>query len=1073
MNEPRLDYFYRFRQGLLDYLKRDLLGPLDSDSEELIEDPPITRYMVGILYPPELPSGGDGGSNEAAAEDDQELAGPATGSGSDGSGEWDEPVNRSRVRYPSSMGMSFAVDGALVDSLTVLICTASYAPYDGASSEAGLTAQLGDSEEEPSCLEMAEVWKRSPVRPEPISLSVRDVCRNGRKTIHPGLDLYFRVRRPDAAGVQAVTLMLVNTQQAPSGELRDAYSWFQPVIQVTTPTSSAAAFVAREGSSGSFSDTDLESYRLIYRDSMPIAVGHGCSVEWERAPDQPARAVRVSTSMIPTHDLRLSDSNPDIDVEGLGMKRLAEAKRSKVLSHLHDFTSAYEDWIDGQTEGATHLPESISGTAERHLGLCRESVKRIRGGLDLLERDSDAWEAFRVANRSMLMQRARSDWIRRGAEGIGPDLDGPHVWRPFQMAFMLQCLAGIADRNSPERAVADLLWFPTGGGKTEAYLGLIAFTIALRRLRDPDHGHGVTVLMRYTLRLLTTQQFERAALLILSLEAIRREETERLGNRPIEIGLWVGDKATPNTRQKTRSQLTKLRQGREPEESNPLQIRECPWCGTELTPRDLYLAKAEPRLVCKCGDPACFFSDELPVRIIDEDIYDRHPALIIATSDKFASLPWLDSCSSLFNLDLYGVSPPELIVQDELHLISGPLGTLAGLYETAIDELCKKDGRRPKIVASTATIRSADEQTAALFDRAVRQFPPPALDARDSYFAKEAPASEKGTRLYAGVMTAASQTTLLIRVYAALLQAAQELPGSDRVRDPYWTLVGYFNSLRVLGGARMQVQDDVTDRLRLLAGRSSTQSRSIEDRIELTSRESSGAIPERLRQMSVALPGQALDVILATNMISVGVDVERLGLMAVMGQPQSTAEYIQASSRVGRRYPGLVVTMFNSAKSRDRSHYESFVGFHGSLYTQVESSSVTPFSAQARRRALHAVFVALARHTVPGLQANDSARKVGRFTEELDRIQKTVLKRAERVDSEEVPYVELELRELRELWLAKAADHPDLVYSDIGNPERALLTDASLEDETADYRTLPTLWSLRDVDRSSNLYVEV
>jgi hypothetical protein len=204
-------------------------------------------------------------------------------------------------------------------------------------------------------------------------------------------------------------------------------------------------------------------------------------------------------------------------------------------------------------------------------------------------------------------------------------------------------------------------------------------------------------------------------------------------------------------------------------------------------------------------------------------------------------------------------------------------------------------------------------------------------------------------------------------------------------------------------------------------------------------------------------------------MISVGVDINRLGLMVVMGQPQSTSEYIQATSRVGRRYPGLVVVLLNAAKSRDRSHYESFRDYHSALYRQVESSSVTPFSARARSRGLHAIVIALARLTVPQLRGNDGARNIAACRHQLEPIKAAILDRVRHVDDREVDHVSDEIEDIINEWIARAAEEPDLVYANQYHPDKALLGDAGLAGE--DFQsTFPTLWSLRDVDLSSNLY---
>jgi hypothetical protein len=443
--------------------------------------------------------------------------------------------------------------------------------------------------------------------------------------------------------------------------------------------------------------------------------------------------------------------------------------------------------------------------------------------------------------------------------------------------------------------------------------------------------------------------------------------------------------------------------------------------------------------------------------------------------DKFASLPWQEQIGELFNRQVGprpAQLPPELIIQDELHLISGPLGTLVGLYETAVDLLCTVDGIRPKIIASTATIRRSGDQAKALFNRDLRQFPPPGLDAGNSYFAVEAPRDKKGTRLYAGLMApGTSHTTLLVRTYAALLHAANT-PAPDPDKDPFWTLVGYFNSLRVLGGARMQVQDDVDDRLGLLADSPDTK-RNIEEVIELTSRAPSSEIPGYLQRMEVPLgrTGQTpLDVILATNMMSVGVDIDRLGLMVVMGQPQATAEYIQATSRVGRGVPGLVVVLFNAARSRDRSHYEAFLAYHSALYRAVEATSVTPFSARARDRGLHAVLIGLVRLLYSEFRTNGGAGRIRTNQNEVHTITDLIVQRVREITGpEEAQNTAEDLEQLIADWTRQVPEEGTLLYNNKRDRALSLLIEA--DDRPRAGRGLPTMRSLRDVDKEAGLYV--
>jgi hypothetical protein len=1025
----RLDPYYEFRAEMLERLSRDLVGPGDPD--ETISDFPLEQYICGILYPRS--------EDRFDPAQDHDVV-----EGEDEATYADPPVALANEKYPCSAGMTFAVDLSKAKEITVTASAALYVPEE---------------------TEEGTRWKRCPLTIEPVSLRVDEPTPDRRLSLAEGLELFARIRPADEAGAVAVTLALVNTRTAKPGK-RDGDAFFQPSL-VAEAVDGVPAFVERNvGRPIQIDDADLRSYRLLYRDARTFAAGHGCSVDWHA--EAGARfAVRVQTTFVPGHALRLADSNPDIRSDVLSFRRLAEAPKEELIRELHELFDRYGSWIAESQSSVPHLPPDLREIAMEHLDLCGATLDRIRDGILVLD-DPVAWDAFRLANRAMWNQRARADWLRKGKPTVEPDMNGSYLWRPFQLGFILQCLRGIVDPGHRDREIADLLWFPTGGGKTEAYLGLIAFTVFLRRLRNKS-GDGVTVLMRYTLRLLTIQQFDRAALLIACCEQIRLDDT-RLGSTPISVALWVGKGGSPNTLAEARTAIDRLRNDLSVEEANPVQLHVCPWCGARLGPFQYEIATDSPKMRVRCRDESCAFRHGLPVLLVDEDIYRYRPTLIIATADKFATIPWRPETAALFNLGSES-PPPELIVQDELHLISGPLGTLAGLYETAIDFLCSTNGQPPKVVASTATIRRAEHQTKGLFMRRMRQFPPPALDAANSWFAAEAPPEEKGTRLYVGLMApGTSPATLMIRTYASLLQSAYEVGGGDEIRDPYWTLVGYFNSLRVLGGARMQVQDDVTDRLQLIAANGDSRPLDPDSRIELTSRESSGEIPRHLKRMELTCPDEnALDVILATNMISVGVDIDRLGLMVVMGQPQSTSEYIQSTSRVGRVYPGLVVTLLNAARSRDRSHYEAFKSYHSAIYRQVESTSVTPFSPRARDRGLHAVLIALARLTIPGLADNGAAHAVSNYENELNVLVDKILERVEAVDPQAVGASAAELERILERWRTRASTVADLRFN-VRDVDKTLLVAAADEAE-AQANTMPTLWSLRDVDQESNLFL--
>jgi hypothetical protein len=400
-----------------------------------------------------------------------------------------------------------------------------------------------------------------------------------------------------------------------------------------------------------------------------------------------------------------------------------------------------------------------------------------------------------------------------------------------------------------------------------------------------------------------------------------------------------------------------------------------------------------------CINRDCSFSrgKSLPILAVDEPIYRRLPCFLIATVDKFAAMPWTGEVGGFFGRvqrhdrqGFYGPSeplaghplpddrlpPPDLVIQDELHLISGPLGTMVGLYETALDELSSVEVNgtkvRPKIVASTATVRRAESQIRALFNhRMIDIFPPPGPDNRNSFFAQTLTPAQSNARLYVGIAAQGrSPKVVMLRVYLALLATAQKWyaklgkkPDPTNPGDPYMTLLGYFNSLRELGGARRLIEDEVRNRLAGYATRNRVgeteglfENRQIDyEPVELTSRVSTSQVSEAKRRLAQPFSDEdSADVAIATNMISVGLDITRLGLMVVFGQPKTSAEYIQATSRVGRdhEHPGLVVTILNIHKPRDRSHYERFAAYHESFYRCVEATSVTPFSPRALDRGL-------------------------------------------------------------------------------------------------------------------------
>lgn len=1068
-------------------VRDDLLGPAGGP-HELIKDMSVRdRYLVGKLTP-RRPDDGEtvvvepaAGADEIRDIEDERRASShepgaefASTSGrvepeDDALDEIDTTNNQSLV--PSSMGLTFCVAPG-VPSLAVEVRWGRYERVPNDEHDVVKTRKnrtTGKDEET-----KVKVWRRVPCGGV-VPLLLKD---GSIKPAAPDRDqLEVRLQgtvRTNEQGERLVTLFLVNGQFEPDDN-KDRAWLFQPEIAVTALKGAADESIFRRRPSNEIvvDDPERDRLALIYRDRQEFAVGHGVSVHADAAPEDSAKAWRVRTEIIPRYEVAVTETpgiEPGdrpamrrmIDQGWLDMGRLAEMEPQELRESLSCLLDDYAVWI---AEQRARLKSEIKGfdvPGRDVIARCEETLRRLREGMSTLFSDDAALTAFRFANRSMALQRVRSLYAlerRRGkAVDLGPlDIPRNKSWRPFQLAFLLLSVPSLADPTHPDRtkpvdAFADLLWFPTGGGKTEAYLGVAAFAMAMRRLKNDlgglDASRGLAVIMRYTLRLLTLQQFQRAAVLLCAMEFIRRADEKTWGKVPFTLGLWVGNRVTPGRTEDAHQAIEAFRNGDRNRAgiSSPAQLTSCPWCGSEISAgRDIEVDRVLGRTIIHCGDKlgTCEFSRAgssgrahpgLPVMVVDEEIYHRPPTMMIATVDKFAMMAWRPEVRTLFGrvdeeCERHGLlwpghdcgtghrargahpavkvkvvrslRPPDLIIQDEFHLISGPLGTMVGLYESAVDELSTwtagETKVRPKVVASTATVRRAADQVRNVFMRRISVFPPSGLDVEDNFFSVQRPIEAKPGRRYMGICApGSSRPAVLIRTYTAFLTAAQAL--FDRfgpVADPYMTLVGYFNSLRELGGMKRLAEDDVQTRsFRVsmsLVDRPGLTQRRVDDVRELTSRVSSQDIPRYLDQLEVPFDGtydpqagkwiekrvpgdpRPIDVVLATNMLSVGVDVNRLGVMVVNGQPKGTAEYIQATSRVGRTPPGLVATVLTWARPRDLSHYETFEHYHATFYQHVEAQSVTPFSPRALDRGLTGAMLSIIRNTYDPFAPNTGA----------------------------------------------------------------------------------------------------
>ena len=1004
------------RDSLYEAVFEEFVGPSDPSSEEILRwVSPKEAYSAGILYPM-------GSEFEEFEEDDDCDPRPATDDDA-GPGianvtrtskltsltDEDEPIALSNAEHQSAISVSIAVGQN--EELTLKI----YAGWYEKATE-------GD----------AVIYKRHPIveeigpRAPPSPIAPKKEIQVGDTQLE--VILVYRYSADQGAEVITVALRNKRTSSDPhKSSYKDCY--FQVQIRVECE-SGFQPIPSWSGDPNLLSEED-RSKRLIYRNVKNYAIGHGCAADWEKG---------ILPRWISTEIMPIAETHPaETRIDELGSGSLdmfafsSEDNWQETAAGLGALCDLYATWIDGISKKAAALEESYKSAAAENISKCRECLERMRRGLSILSSDSVARKSFCMANEAMLNQHLHYSVVSNEATEIrepGPEI---RMWRPFQIAFILMNIESMVSPGSDDRKKLDLIWFPTGGGKTEAYLGLSAFALILERLNGEENA-GTSVIMRYTLRLLTAQQFDRAASLICALEHMRSENPALLGEKRFSIGLWAGGAASPNTWEQALYVREELRRGGDVKEGG-IPVTCCPWCGTKMGVKaEGYESDRRGKtktIAFVCPNKRCEFSSKknpLPLKVVDEDIYAEPPSLLLGTVDKFAMIPFRPESYAIFGLDDHGrrVSSPKLIIQDELHLISGPLGSMVAHYETLISELCKNEsdgeGVLPKVVASTATVSRAKDQCHELFacrKDDVIQFPPSGIDYDDSFFSKEN--KDADGRRYVGLyIPNLSYATASIRLYTQLLwtPATWELE-DDSERDPYWTVIGYYGTTRELGQAATWADSDIKERLfqkyRSCDGKIS---RYLNRFVELTGRIDATEVREGLEGLKVGYPSkQAIDLCLATNMISVGLDVPRLGVMVVAGQPKETSEYIQASSRIGRgTAKGMVFVMYGTQRPRDRSHYESFKNYHESFYQHVEPSSITAFCPQVRDRAMAGTVIGMYRSSQNADRGYDHPDN-----DVLEDIKQKIASRIGAVDPAEVDSACEQIDELAEHW--NAYDH--------------------------------------------------
>lgn len=1026
------------REDLIKELEIYLIGPKSENEVLGRQVRPMQKYLTGKLVP-------FGSATDVVNERDNAIETHVQVNEE----EINEQLTIKKIFRPSTMGFSFKLK-----ELTTVEIKASWAVYD---------------KEEHKRIPQTESWIID------FSNKSNSTLRNNNSSTYGGVRYTITHRN----NLYHVNIFLMNTLKRENQYPEQSEVMFQCKLQVQIPTTYVAKFISK-------ADQFNIQNELLYRDKEELAIGHGVGVDWKID----GNITTIYSTWMPRYELP-NVEHCKIGNQSFKMKDLSEYPVDVLKEKLDVIPATYKMWLAHETKIVNELPDYLKSEAEQNISKVKSIIKRLEEGISLVTESNNSlcYLAFQFANRAMLLQRAQSgvaQTYRTTGERIKPTLDGE--WRLFQLIFLLMNIAGASDEQHEDREIVDLIWFPTGGGKTEAYLGVAAYVMAYRRLLAPnqvDKYAGVTVFMRYTLRLLTTQQFQRAAALICASEILRRHNTKLFGEEPFSIGLWIGQDSSPNKLEDAIEKLEELRNGKEVKNGNPIQLMNCPWCGSELGAYE-YVVTEESQKIC-CSNKDCVFKHGIPVYTIDEVIYKKLPTLLIGTVDKIAQLPWKNNMHELFgNKNVYNrklgfeysestprgysrinrLKPPELIIQDELHLISGPLGSLTGLYEVAIDLLTRYNGKPAKVIASTATISGADEQIRALYGRNMQQFPLAVQKANDNFVSKEVPTIEKPGRYYVGICApGVSNKIQAIQTYSAYATITRT---EDKFKvDPYYTMLGYFNTVKELASMNTTFKDEMNTRLNMLDPTVKFNHDLIVE--ELTSRKKAQEIPQLLMQMEKTMyETGVLDAVLATNMISVGVDVDRLGTMFVQGQPKTTSEYIQATSRVGRKYPGIVFILLNSMRSRDLSHFERFKVYHQALYRHVETMSVTPFAKGALYKGLTGTFIGFIRQTIMEINAEQSPKKIVQLQNEVDT---ATVKFLERVQNAYGATIENEVKDLLEWWreLALKYSEDKVSYKESKYVKSYLLKNFNEEVKVKDAR--PAMMSLRNVEAAIEIEV--
>jgi hypothetical protein len=745
-------------------------------------------------------------------------------------------------------------------------------------------------------------------------------------------------------------------------------------------------------------------YRIVDADYRitPEVYAHGrfCCLD-ENASD-PA-AGRLVTTAFPVFRQAVYESRPELEPTFSDLARDPVPALRRIARHMQDFLGRWDTYLDGNP----HLSAEALEQCRADRDTFADEHSRFVAGIDLIDADLSSPDPGGLGVAFCWMNQAMRRLDAPG--GVYTPTGPPKVrqWYLFQIVFIVVHLAALAAREpsgsqfQDELNYADILWFPTGGGKSAALYGITAVAMFYDRLRGKRFG--TTSIIRFPLRMLSVQQLDRLLRLVVCCELIRSAHHGQprgghggssawdLGEQ-FELGYFVGRGNTPNRltdpADKKWRDITALAKQSESWLRDHAILPACPYCGDEHV--TLRPDTGNVRLRHHC--PSC--DRDLPVSITDDEVYRYLPAILVATVDKLATVAFNPHYSHLTHgpahrcpdhgfvtfpqgssrerrclarqycdrspKDWARVSPydpaPALVIQDELHLLAEELGTFAAHYETLWQHLCRTGSGLPsKILAATATISDYANQVRQLYALQPRRFPSEGWLDGQSFYAQRH--DDLTRRLFVGalpsLMDTASFSLACGDAIRRELERLRGLDSADLIAQLKLTSVRPEEVDEWLFAYELQLYyvNRKTDADRVLThasrvGQSGDPAPFEAQRLTGANRlaEISDVI-RRIERETINTPaGRRLAVIAGTSLVSHGVDLARLNIQFVLGMPSTLAYYVQATSRAGRSAVGLIFTALNRYHLRDRSMFHFFQPTHLYINTLVEPVALNRFS---------------------------------------------------------------------------------------------------------------------------------